>query len=278
MTSKKLSFSQRNGYTNVKNIIQVESINDYLRTDLWNFLYEIFFEAILSRTKPHSLLIAIYAIFLREKITAIPSLRDPREERLEGIFFHSSWYKIYDFLEFFYNYLCENSEEADPAWFERHINKILSENNAGYRMIKGQITPITDENEIKTIQIAMDNSPYKEIAIHLKSALTFFSDKTHPDYRNSIKESISAVEVFCRKITETNTLGEALKKINANGIIIPSTIKEAVTKLYAFTNGKDGIRHALMDESEIEKAEAYFMLIACSCFINYLNAKQTFGN
>lgn len=41
------------------------------------------------------------------------------------------------------------------------------------------------------------------------------SDRQKPNYRNSIKESISAVESICKIITqdEKATLGKALKKI-----------------------------------------------------------------
>ena len=38
MTQQKLSFSQRYGYTQVDNTIQVESLNTYLRNDIWNYL------------------------------------------------------------------------------------------------------------------------------------------------------------------------------------------------------------------------------------------------
>ena len=47
--------------------------------------------------------------------------------------------------------------------------------------------------------------------------------------------------------------------------------------MYAYTNQPDtGIRHALMDPEGRyvpTKDEAYFMLISCSAFINYLRLK-----
>ena len=63
--------------------------------------------------------------------------------------------------------------------------------------------------------------------------------------------------------------------MTSKGLEIPQTLLEGLKKLYYFTNGKDGIRHALMNESQIGYAEAYFMLIACSSFINYLKIKQS---
>lgn len=54
-------------------------------------------------------------------------------------------------------------------------------------------------------------------------------------------------------------------------------IKDSLTKLYVFTNYQStGIRHALMGSTGTyvpKKEEAYYMLITCSAFINYLRMK-----
>ena len=135
---------------------------------------------------------------------------------------------------------------------------------------------ITSKEEVSTIESAMQKSS-SNIKMHLSNALELYSQRPQGDYRNSIKESISAVEAYCREITGENTLGQALNNLNRNGVILPSTLKSAFDKLYAYTNQPDtGIRHALMDDEgsytpSIE--EALFMLISCSAFINYLKSK-----
>lgn len=275
MTEQNLSFSQRYGYTKVNNTIQVASLNTNLRTELWNLLYIYYFKEFLVGGNETTLLSAIYAKFFHKRLDCIPVDPYERTSDLEKIFYGSSWYYVYDFLEFLYDYLFKMFNVIIANKFAKRINTILEKNNAGYRFIAGRIAPITDTNEINTIQSAIDNAPYTEIQTHLSTALQFLSDKTAPDYRNSIKESISAVEAFCRKITSQSTLDSALKKMTSKGLEIPQTLLEGLKKLYYFTNGKDGIRHALMNESQIGYAEAYFMLIACSSFINYLKIKQS---
>lgn len=73
---------------------------------------------------------------------------------------------------------------------------------------------ITSKQEIIEVEKAMDsaNGP---VLKHLEQALQLLSDKKNPDYRNSIKESISAVEAICQKITgkPNATLGDALNII-----------------------------------------------------------------
>ena len=134
---------------------------------------------------------------------------------------------------------------------------------------------IDEINDAVTTGISIFRSKYKGVNIHLQDALSKLSDKKTPDYRNSIKESISAVEAICRQLTNENTLGDALKKFESNGITMNSQFKAGIEKLYAYTNGKEsGIRHALIEDTQIPGFhEAKFMLVICSSFINFIISK-----
>ena len=81
---------------------------------------------------------------------------------------------------------------------------------------------------------------------------------------------------MCRKITDENTLGKSLNKLEKNGIKIPSMLKSAFEKLYVYTNDEStGIRHALMDDSDMPGFdEAKFMVVSCCAFINYIQGKR----
>ena len=131
--------------------------------------------------------------------------------------------------------------------------------------------------EIKTIEDSLHRCK-ENIKVHLQTALKLYAQKPVGDYRNSIKESISAVEAYCREKTGENSLGKALKKLENSGIVLPQSLKSAFEKLYEYTNQPEtGIRHALMEEEgnyvpSLE--EALFMLVACSAFVNYMQAKE----
>lgn len=152
-----------------------------------------------------------------------------------------------------------------------YCNNILEEEVSAYRFINGKITPISNEIEMQEIENAL-KSPFKPIQIHIRQALELFSDRKNPDYRNSIKESMSAVEAICRLIVKDGkaTLGDALEKVN----ITHPALKEGFKKIYGYTSDSEGIRHALSDESYISSEDAKFMLVACSAFINYLIEKS----
>lgn len=159
--------------------------------------------------------------------------------------------------------------------FVQLINSTFKRLNYAYRVVDDHIVEISDDEEIKTIEQSLVQT--SAVKTHLSSALKLLSDRTTPDYRNSIKESISAVEALCREITGENTLGEALKRLEKKGITISSFLKSGFEKLYVYTNdSKTGIRHALMDDTEVPTFdEAKFMLVACSAFVNYIQGKRS---
>lgn len=96
-------------------------------------------------------------------------------------------------------------------------------------------------------------------------------DRESPDFRNSIKESISAIESLCRELegNQTAKLGAALNALEKKGVLHPA-LKSAFSALYGYTSDAGGIRHALLNESKLTNADARFMLVSCSAFINYV--------
>ena len=189
------------------------------------------------------------------------------------------WYYKLDIIEFVIEYLYAPICKIGPSAVKSFISELNSEFarlNFAYRVVNNEITEITSEEEIVAIESALADST-TNVRHHLNDALKLLSQRPVADSRNSIKESISAVEAFCREKTGESTLGKALCKLEAKGVKFPKMLKEAFDKLYAYTNQKEtGIRHSLMDEDGTyipSKDEALFMLVSCSAFINYLNKK-----
>jgi hypothetical protein len=52
-------------------------------------------------------------------------------------------------------------------------------------------------------------------------------------------------------------------------------LKSAFNKLYGYTSDEDGIRHAILEESNVGFDEAKYMIVVCSAFVNYLTAKAS---
>lgn len=195
---------------------------------------------------------------------------------------NNPWYKKLDLLEFTLIYITSDAVKRDIGintvnYFIELLNMHFKRLHYGYYIIENKVTPITSEEEIAAIEEAITKNK-DNVRKHLQNALNLFAKRPEADYRNSIKESISAVEAYCREQTGENSLGKALSKMQKSSSAIPAVLKSAFEGLYTYTNNETtGIRHALMDDSGTytpTSAEAQFMLVSCSAFLNYLKTKS----
>lgn len=195
------------------------------------------------------------------------------------------WFKKLDLVEVAIKYLFNRESQLEKYHrakgsvveaFITVLNSHFERLNFAYRVVNKEIVEITSKEEIAVIEDALQDST-ANIRMHLSKALELYAKRPEGDYPNSIKESISAVEAYCRDKTEESTLGKALNHLEKKGILIPKVLKSTFDKLYEYTNQKDtGIRHALMDQDGTyvpSGDEALFMLVSCSAFINYLSKK-----
>ncbi|GAH96040.1 unnamed protein product, partial [marine sediment metagenome] len=191
-------------------------------------------------------------------------------------FFNSEWYEVYDFVEFVAQNYPDERREGNKQFMEA-CNSILERELSAYRFVGDKITQITSEEEISEIEEALRiPKPLRNVRTHIKTALELLADRKSPDYRNSIKESISAVEAISELVAKNPnaSLGQALKEIGKKVSLHPA-LKSAFSSLYGYTSSADGIRHALLDEPNLTFEDAKFMLVSCSAFVNYLIAKAS---
>lgn len=275
-------FSQRKGLKKVRTEIQVGSMDKALRNRLWNLLTSLYwstgqvtFPDFLRSdiTKEMSGFLAnLWHSFFKESFDSLAGSWDETLEKIREYYFKCRWFEIYDFVEFVAN-IYPNKDINNR--FMKACNKVLEEDLSAYRFVGKQITQITSEKEISEIEEAVQ-TPLTPVKAHLEEALKLMSDRKSPDYRNSIKESISAVEAICRLITKNNkaTLGQALKEVETK-VGLHGALKKAFSNLYGYTSSAEGIRHALLDEPKLSFEDAKFMLVSCSAFVNYLISKAT---
>lgn len=282
-------FSERYGYTKASDVIIRERITPEIQNAIcscYDKLPDLFNEVIVyyqdAKAEYKNLEEYLWVYFLNERAA---NFSDGYQYHVVATVYiedkSNAWYKKLDIIEktiqYLRNFDAKNHKFYSVASnFIKLLNSAFERLNFAYRIINDAIVEITSEQEIKTIETAIESSA-RNIKMHLNRALELYAQRPNGDYRNSIKESISAVEAFCREKTGENTLGKALNKLEKNGIVFPDVLKTAFEKLYAYTNQPDaGIRHALMDDTGVytpKAEEAIFMLVSCSAFINYLNKK-----
>ena len=279
-----MRFSQRIGKKDVRQSLQIENIDNILENKLWNNILTDFIEKISDYSSRYEesdkviFLKILWQDFFERKIDEISSYSNGGVyptgvvEYIREWYLEAEWYEKYDLIE----YLSEIDKKINFDFTEK-VNAVLKSQLAGYTLINNKIVQINSEQEIQSIEEALSKtSKYKSVETHLVRALELLSDRENPDFRNSIKESISAVEAYCVILTGDTkaTLGKALSAIEIK-YKLHSALKSAFSALYGYTSDSGGIRHALLeDDVTITVEDAKFMLVSCSAFINFLMNKE----
>jgi len=275
-------FSERYGYRSVREILQIEDLAEDTRIRIWNLLHTRFFYSMrhneyFSQVNNDCLNLC-YSLYDRYFKLPTQFFGDGHRDEPGSIYYYlnnyvndSDWFNVYALIEAIIKF-SKFREGVDG--FIKDCNLLLEEELCGYRIISGFITPITTPKEIEEIEEALLH-PFDTVNKHLNTALELFSDRVTPNYPNSVKEAISAVECVCMIIlaNKTVTLGKALKKLEDAGISIHGAFKRGLSNIYGWTSSDAGIRHARVDDSEIGSDEAKFMIVLCSAFINFLITK-----
>lgn len=271
-------FSEVNGYKE-KQVIQYECVSSKLRQRIWNLFYqeEIIKGGLSSGRLQQALngeqtIESKIADVLGFSISSVGKGESIQAKIENYLLKGSEWYEVYDFIEI--HMQCIEDEEKNRRQIQ--YNNLLEYEKSGYRLINGVVSPITNKLEMASIEEATTTKLFN-VNQHIQKALALYADLENPDYENSIKESISAVESMCCRITGLSganaTLGKALKKLKENDIHIHTAMESAFSSLYGYASDEDGIRHGGMNFVKAPAEDAKYMLVSCSAFVNYLSEK-----
>ena len=261
------SFSDRNGYVKINVEIQKNNLDERTRNSIVNL-----FDYILSRCELTGKKEACYQ-YVYKSIFCVTADEIPfhgYEKRIpivDGLKRDWAYYDVFSFLES----LLEWFAKFDGYEIYNLCNKLFEKECVGYRFVGGKITDIIDDLEVEEVEEALNNK-YSACKNSIRKALDFLYNRDNPDYSNSVKESISAVEAMCNIILDVDnaTLGDAIKHLEDKGVPIHSAMKRAFAALYGYTSDQSGIRHNTGIDDKTTFAEAKYMLVSCSAFVNYL--------
>lgn len=282
-----MNFSQRYGYVQVREAVQVDGIDIALRNSLWNVLelhiwnklkFDTYQASIFNRRSISSnsslerFILRVWVNYLKLPINDSPNTWEDFYKYMHEMYYQCMWYEVYDFIEMVIaNYSFGNARENLPQFVEA-INEVLRKELAGYRLVNGIITKTIDDTEISAAENAL-KVKYSPVREHLKTSLSLLANRESPDYRNSAKESILAIEsLIMLKLNQKGTLGELIKKYDEKLQLHPALVK-AISALYGYSSDEDGIRHAIFDSDNIDFNEAWFLYVLCCALINFIESK-----
>jgi len=275
-----ISFSERHGYKPIRSQLhQFEEMDDRLRNAIWNFLLKTYFSG-SADMYVEVLVTSIWTEVVGGRSDEVPrddsshsiiSPDSPRSaiEFIRTWYSEASWNEVYDVLEHLLRFV--NGKSHYPA-----ANVMLSKEGAAYRFVGGTLVPITNQEEIAVVEsVAKFSDQFLGASQHIAQAVTLLSHRNTPDYRNAIKESISAVETAVGVATGNPTIGieKGLKKLGLH-----NQLEQAWINMYNWTSDEDGVRHGMKGEQKVDMAEARYMVVASSAFVNYLVAKTAEGD
>lgn len=175
-------FSKRYGYSEDQGI-QYECVGKRLRNRLWNHFFSAEYDADPFNRDDDSLTNIEHlmdGLGLTFNIPRSPTARAANAKKLrEYVFDETKWYLIYDLIERYVG-LFDKTTQRELC---KEFNEVLEDECSGYRFVKGLITPITNKEEIKTIEKAT-NTKYSAVNTHISKALVLFSDRLKHDYEN----------------------------------------------------------------------------------------------
>ncbi|WP_415257751.1 AbiJ-NTD4 domain-containing protein [Thauera phenylacetica] len=273
-------FSERIGAVEAPTIIQLESISAPLRNSIWNLLVSLFDDGDHGWWHVAEL---SSQFFFKLPVDELPPYNHRRQEWLKEHLFAAPWYAVYDYVEF----VVERYERMRirqrfrKDQLQMSFNRIFEEELSGYRFVGGELVPVSSQAEVSAIETALSTTSANGLSgahAHIIGALQLLAKRPDPDYRNSIKESISAVEALAKQLGTPDSQGlagaltELAKKVPLHG-----ALRAGLLSLYGYTSDEGGIRHAMLQEPNVGYDEAKYMAVACSAFVNFLAAKAQVG-
>ena len=272
------SFSERHGFKTVRYEVQINDFDDDTRVAIWNTYYE-HLQYLLGSNEPdlHRTLTRnatyYWTKFLRKDLDQFTDYAGSIWF-LKGVLTKGQFWESLDFIEMVAQ---ERLLSSRTARFLESMNSVFEDHLVGYRIVGEQVVALDNRTEVEAVGEALEavsTEPLSGVRHGLENAIRLFSDRRKPDFPNSVKESISAVEGMVRHITGKTKFSDGLAELQKKGVEVPTEIRRAWGTLYGWASQEDGVRHAATALPTVDRPAARFMLVACSAFVTYLVDKS----
>jgi len=270
-------FSQRVGAAAAPQV-GLRDMPSELRVALWNTFQHWLFSNDVPGLEPRDSARHVFT-YLKWPADEASYREYENRKRVKEWFLQASWDRVYDFVEWLPRLIAQGTPHQYDGRqrivrFARQymttLDDALEREGSPYRLSGAELVPITDQAELDEIARAIE-SPFAGARKQIAQAVTLLSLKPTPDYRNTIKESVSAIASTLMEATgstgDFKPLLDAFEK--AHGELHPA-FRKAVNSLYGWTSDENGVRHGIFGDVNVDHADARFMLVTCSAFVNFL--------
>jgi hypothetical protein len=191
--------------------------------------------------------------------TSVPSIKEALHDA-EAYLDELDWERVYDFCERLYGHLAQgtvywqNNEEVAitkaqlQLFFAEEIQRLFEEEGLGYEFRDGLVQRRGKRhtiNQINKAEGALADQRLEAARKHFSKSLRYFRDREKPDHENAVKEAVCAVEAAAKELfpdVKATTLGDFIKSATGSDLL-PKTIGQTFSGLYAFRNSGEGVSH-----------------------------------
>lgn len=229
----------------------------------------------------------------RQATAHLKQARNDAADALDSL----SWERCYDFCERLYSFLAKDvgyhnnfgfeveTEKSDVQAFIRdELQRLFAEEQLAYEFAEGMVRRRGRKHTVDVstrAQIVLGDPRLVSARRHYDKALQFFRDPRKPDFENTVKEAVCAVEAVGKTLypaAKASTLGELAKWLGTNKERpIPKALAHTITGIYAYRSGGDGVGHGGADGgvATLEVAE-YVLAVAASQIIYLVDVASTY--
>jgi hypothetical protein len=270
-------FSQRTGLEPIPPQLELGEVSDELRR-LLNYYITLEIDresysgdmSLVFRDKWKRVATDLHVLFLGKSIDQFDLSVHETKKGLNLIVQRADIGKLFNLVEF----LVRHPGCSDEL--KQELADSFATARAAYRVFDNKyIVAIGTEEQAAAIERAIADAEANNATAARKQLIAAGVALRNSDWPGSVRESIHAVEAMAVRLAPgTDTLGAALAALERQGHLHGS-LKAAFNALYGYSNNEEGVRHALVftDESQVDEADALFMLGACASFVSYLLAR-----
>lgn len=220
-------------------------------------------------------------------IASLKQARADSEAALEKL----PWAKLYDFCERLHSHLPLEIGYEDQygnynvqvprgdmqSYIATELQRLFLEEGLAYEFSEGVVRRRGRKNTVELVaksQVVLGDPQLLSARRHFDKALQFFRHPSNPDYENTVKEAVCAVEASGRILfpaAKATTLGDLIGWLSrTDEVSVPKAICQTLTGVYAFRNGGDGVAHGGANGGKATLEVAEYILAICASQIVFL--------
>jgi len=220
----------------------------------------------------------------------VSSMRQARADA-EAALGALSWDKTYDFCERLHNHLAleigyydyDNDWQVKvpkpdvQAFIAQELQRLFSEEGLAFEFSEGLVRRRGRKHTVDVTtraQVVLGEQRLASARKHYEKAMQFFRNPAKPDYENSVKEAVCAVEAAGKALfpaAKAATLGDLAKwLVTTKDVTVPKALVQTITGVYGYRSGGEGIGHGGAVGGAATSEVAEYVLAICASQIIYL--------